>query len=471
MPTIRLSLIVKEKISLVEKLNRQEKIKTKSLFMQRTLIIETPLKIDQKVRLKGWVHIRRDHGKLIFLDLRDRSGIAQTVIIPDKKEAYETAQTVRGEYIVEIEGLVKKRPQSAVNEKIPTGRIEIEADKLFVISKPEGELPVDISEEDLNLHLDTLLNLRALTLRNEKIKAIFKIYSELLSAYAKAMKKKGFTEIKSPKILSSATEGGANFFKIKYFEREAYLAQSPQFYKQAGVGIFERVFEIGTVFRAEPHFTSRHVNEFTGLDAEMGFIDNFSDVMDELEDTVFCLIASIGENCAKELAIHGAKLPEKVKIPRLKLKEALVILEKEFGRKSEVLDIDSEGERLICEWAKKEHGSDFIFLTHYPVFIRPFYSMPDNDKKYTESFDLLFRGVEIATGGQRIHEYKMLLESLKRHKLKAGDFKHYLDIFKYGMPPHGGWGLGSERIVQKILELKNIKEAILFPRDVKRLSP
>lgn len=439
--------------------------------IERTLIADTSKKIGEKVRLAGWVNIRRDHGKIIFIDLRDRSGYVQVVVIPSKKDTYEKAKLLRSEYIIEIKGLVKERPGSAVNEKIPTGKVEIEVEEIEILSQPEGELPVDISEEDLNLHLDTLLNLRALTLRNEKNKGIFRIYSELISAYAKIMKQEGFTEIKSPKILSSASEGGANFFKIKYFEREAFLAQSPQFYKQAGVGIFERVFEVGTVFRAEPHFTSRHVNEFTGLDAEMGFIGSFEDVMDELEKVIFFMLDSVFSNCADDLTLHKVEMPAKVKIPRIKLSDALEILEKEFGKKSEVVDIDPEGERLICEWAKKEHGSDFIFLTHYPVNIRPFYAMPSDDQKFTESFDLLFRGVEIATGGQRIHDYEMLLSSIKKHKLKAEDFEHYLDIFRYGMPPHGGWGLGSERIVQKLLGLKSIKEAILFPRDVKRLTP
>jgi len=224
--------------------------------MERSLIKNAPRAIGKNIRLSGWVNVRRDHGKLIFIDLRDRSGIIQTVIIPDKEEAYKLAKEIRSEYILDIEGLVKARPGGAANEKIPTGGVEIEVERIKIIAKPEGELPVDISDDDFNLHLDTLLDNRILTLRNEKIKAIFRIYSELVSTYAEVMKKEDFVEIKTPKILSSSTEGGANFFKIKYFEREAYLAQSPQFYKQAGVGVFERVFEIGSVFRAEPHYHS-----------------------------------------------------------------------------------------------------------------------------------------------------------------------------------------------------------------------
>ncbi|HCP08701.1 MAG TPA: aspartate--tRNA(Asn) ligase [Candidatus Moranbacteria bacterium] len=439
--------------------------------MNRTLINETPNLIGQTVKLSGWVNVRRDHGKLIFIDLRDRTGSIQMVIIPDKEDAYKTAKEVRSEFVIEVEGLVKQRPGGAKKEGVATGGVEIEVEKMTVLAKPEGDLPVDISEDDFNLHLDTLLDHRVLTLRNEKVKAIFNVYSEILSAYAEFMKKEGFVEIKTPKILSAATEGGANFFKIKYFEREAYLAQSPQFYKQAGAGIFERVFEVGSVFRAEPHYTTRHVNEYIGMDGEMAFIDSFEDVMEELEKTMAHVMKNVSEKCQNDLRKYEAEILPVGSIPRIKLTEALDILEKEYGKKMETVDIDSEGERMICDWAKKNHNSDFVFLTHYPTAIRPFYSMPSADPQYTETFDLLFMGVEIASGGQRIHDYNQLVAAIKKKKLKPEDFEHYLDIFKYGIPPHGGWGLGSERIVQKILGLKSIKEAILFPRDVKRLTP
>lgn len=440
--------------------------------MKRTLISEAPKFVGKKIKIAGWITKRRDHGKLVFIDARDRSGTIQVVVIPDEKEAYDVVKNIHNEYVVEIEGMVKERPGGAANEKISTGNVEIEAGNIKILSKTEGDLPIDISEDDLNLHLKTLLDFRVLTLRNEKIKSIFKIHSEIIKSYSDFLKKEGFIEIKTPKILSAATEGGANFFKIKYFEKEAYLAQSPQFYKQAGVGIFERVFEVGTVFRAEPHYTTRHVNEFTGLDAEMGFIEGVNDVMDQLEKVIAHIFKSVGKNCAPELEIYNAAVPKTGGIPRMKLTEALDILQKEYGKKMEKgIDIDPEGERLICEWVKKEFDSDLVFLTHYPAKIRPFYAMPSPDPQYTESFDLLFRGVEIATGGQRIHDYRQLTESIKKHGLKPEDFEHYLDIFKYGIPPHGGWGLGLERIVQKILGLKSIKEAVLFPRDVRRLVP
>lgn len=439
--------------------------------MERTLIIDTPKKIGETVRISGWVNTRRDHGKLIFIDLRDRSGIAQTVVIPDEKQAHEAAKKLKSEYVVDILGLVKERPSSAANAKMPTGTVEIEVKKIKILAETKDDLPFEVSGDELNLNLDTLLNFRNLALRNEKKKAIFKIYADVIRAYTDFMRQEGFYEIKTPKIVSSATEGGANFFKIKYFERDAYLAQSPQFYKQAGVGFFERVFEIGPVFRAEPHFTSRHVNEYVSLDAEMGFIDSFEDVMNQLAKTMAYIFDSIREKCQKYLECHEAKVPQIKEIPKVKLAEALAVLEKEYGKKMEGIDIDPEGERLIGEWAQKNYDSELIFLTHYPVSIRPFYTMPSRDKKFTESFDLLFRGVEIATGGQRIHRYDDLVRNMKRHKLNPKDFESYLDVFRYGMPPHGGWGLGSERIIQQLLGLKNIKEAVLFPRDVKRLTP
>ncbi len=438
--------------------------------IERTLIIDAPKFLGQYVRLSGWVNSRRDHGKLIFIDLRDRSGVVQMVIIPDKEIAYKNAKDVRSEFVIDVEGFVKERP-GGLAKNTKTGMIEIEVAKIDVISEVEAELPFDVAKSELDVNLNTLLDNRNLVLRNKKINDIFKVYDQLLKSYAEAMRTAHFLEIKTPKILSAATEGGANFFKIKYFNREAYLAQSPQFYKQAGVGAFERVFEIGSVFRAEPHFTTRHVNEYVGLDAEMGFIDSFSDVMDQLESVLKKMAFDISQNCQEELSEYSGEILAPEHFPRIRLTEALEILEKEYGKKSEDVDIDPEGERLICEWAKEKYSSDFIFLTHYPISVRPFYSMPSADGQFTETFDLIFKGVEIASGGQRIHNYKQLKNNIVRYGLNPEDFEHYLDIFKLGMPSHGGWGLGSERIVQKILGLDSIKEAILFPRDVKRLTP
>jgi len=440
--------------------------------MERTLIEETTKKIGEKVQLRGWINVLRDHGKVAFIDLKDRTGEVQTVVISSNEEAFEQMKKSRPESAIEIEGLVKERPEKLVNDKLPTGSVEVEIEKMKILSLAE-ELPIEVSKEELDLNLQTLLEKRNLTLKNDKIKSIFKVYAAVLEGYREASKEKDFIEIKTPKILSSASEGGANFFKLEYFDKEAFLAQSPQFYKQMGVGTFERVFEVGPVFRAEPHFTSRHINEYISLDAEMGFIDSYEDIMSTLEEVIWLLMQHVGKNAKTALKKHGANVPEKKEIPRMKLAEALEILKKEFGKDSvEAKDIDPEGEKLICQYVKKKFGSDFVFLTHYPTAVRPPYTMPNEEnKEETNSFDLLFRGVEIATGGQRIHNHQQLVESLETRKMNPDDFKHYLEIFKYGMPPHGGWGMGSERIAQKLLGLKSIKEAVLYPRDVKRMVP
>lgn len=438
----------------------------------RTLIRDTPSHVGDTVRLSGWVDVRRDHGKLVFVDLRDRSGTVQLVILPDRPDVIEAAGDIRGEFLIEIDGLVKERPGKKTGTDSPTDLVEIEVMALSIVSRPESELPIDVSREELNVNLDTLLNHRTVSLRNRRVRSVFTAYSELLRAYDEAMRAGDFVEIKTPKILGAATEGGANFFKIRYFDRDAYLAQSPQFYKQAGMSAFERVFEIGTVFRAEPHFTTRHVNEYTGLDAEMGFISGVGEVMSELERVMRHIFRSIGSACADELVSYGQSAPAEVDIPRIRLSAAEEILRSRYGKTLESHDIDAEGERLICEHVLRETGSEMVFLTHYPRRLRPFYSMPSpDDPESTETFDLLFRGVEIASGGQRIHEYSMLSDSIRKYGLNPDDFEDYLDIFRYGTPPHGGWGLGSERIIQKLLGLGSIKEAVLYPRDVKRLAP
>ena len=296
--------------------------------MQRTLISETTEKIGEAVKVSGWVHVRRDHGKIIFIDLRDRSGILQCVITPETKN-YAEFKKIRPQWVLEISGEVKNRPKKLVNSELTTGKVELDVKEYKVLSVAE-ELPVDISAEDMNLHLETLLDYRNLTIRNEKVSAIFKVYDEVLKSYADYLRSQNFLEIKTPKLLSACTEGGAEFFKVKYFEKEAYLAQSPQFYKQAGIGAFERVFEVGSVFRAEPHFTSRHINEFVGLDAEMGFIDGPEDVMKALEETMKHILRNVKEKCPDELKIYKTNIEIPEKFPRIKFSEALDILKKEF---------------------------------------------------------------------------------------------------------------------------------------------
>ncbi len=439
---------------------------------ERVLVADIPNHIGETITIAGWVSVRRDHGKLVFLDIRDRSGSVQAIVLPSSGEAYEAVKDIRNENVVRIGGLVKERPGGAEKAGSVLGGVEIEVLSIGKLSGEEAALPFDLSSPVLDLNIDTLLDHRTLALRHPKQRAIFKIYATVLAAYGDHMREAGFLEIKTPKLVASATEGGANVFTVDYFGRKAYLAQSPQFYKQAGISVFERVFEVGPVFRAEPHFTTRHVNEYIGLDAELAFIESFTEVMDELEAAMNHIFSTVEQKCQAELALHETAVPTLVPFPRLRLSEALIILKEKYGKEVEGSDIDAEGERMIGEYAKETFGSDFIFLTHYPTDLRPFYTMPNaDDPSVTESFDLLYRGLEIASGGQRIHDFHQLVESIRKRGMNADDFASYLDVFRYGCPPHGGWGLGSERIIQKLLGLGTIKEALLYPRDVKRLSP
>lgn len=432
---------------------------SKEFNMQRTLIKDLTNQIGQEVTLLGRVLNIRKLGSIVFVVLQDFSGTVQTV--------WETEIKVGIGEAIKITGLVK------ADTRAKSG-VEISGSKLEIVSANIEDLPYDFAGKDINLQLSTLLDLRTTSLRHPKIQAIFKLYDLLLEGYEKTMRQEGFTEIKTPKILEAASEGGANFFKINYFDKDAYLAQSPQLYKQIMVGVFERVFEIGSVFRAEPHFTTRHVNEYTGLDAEMGFIESYQDVMvmmNKVMAEVFAHIRKHGQVYLDQYDMTLSEVPET--IPQVKLAEIKKIIKEKYNYEIPAsTDIDPEGERLASRWAKEEHNSDFLFITNYFWKDKPFYTMPSDDSQNeTEGFDLIFKGVEIATGSQRIHDYKMLIENMKAKGVKEAGLESYLDTFKFAIPPHGGWGLGSERIIQLILGLGSIKEAVLFPRDVKRLKP
>jgi nondiscriminating aspartyl-tRNA synthetase len=427
--------------------------------MERTLASDIKNHNGKNILMQGRVFNLRKLGGVNFVLLEDRTGIVQTVWVGGIK-------TKVGD-IIEIIGLVKE-------DKRAKNGFEIQGDKLKLISSSQIELPYDAAKHDLDMNLSTLLDNRVVTVRHPKIKAIFGLYDILLKSYELVMREEGFTEIKTPKLLASLTEGGANFFKVKYFDRFAYLAQSPQFYKQIMVGAFERVFEIGPVFRAEPHFTTRHLNEYIGLDGEMGFINSDEDVRNELNIIIkkmFKIIASDGKKYLEYFDIKLDDVPDK--IPSIKLSDAKKIIEKEYKHKIPAnTDIDPEGERLICQYAREKFNSEFIFVTHYPWKDRPFYTMPaDAKQKETLGFDLLYKNMEIATGSQRIHEYDLLVKNMKLKKISPDGMDYYLDAFKYAMPTHGGWGMGSERIIQLILGLASVKEASLFPRDVNRLTP
>ena len=411
--------------------------------MERLLIKEISNHEGEKITIKGRIFNIRNLGSISFLIIRDYSGVVQVVASKD-------AEVNSGD-IVLVEGIVKKDERAK-------GGYEMKAEKIEIITKSKETLPFDLEKDDINLNLNTLLDYRVLSLRHPKVQSIFRLYDLLLKSYDEAMREEGFVEIKTPKILGSASEGGANFFQVDYFDKKAVLAQSPQFYKQIMVGVFDRVFEIGPVFRAEPHFTTRHVNEYISLDAEMGYIDNFYDVAKTLNRVIKKMFSQMGIE----------DVPEE--IPYVKLSEIRKIIKEKYNYDiPEETDIDPRGEELAGQYAKEEFNSDFIFLTHYPIDYRPFYTMSDG--KEAMGFDLLYKGLEIATGGQRINEYDELIESMKKKNVGINGMEFYINAFKYAIPPHGGWGMGSERIIKQILGLDNIKEAVLFPRDVKRITP
>ncbi|MDO8264974.1 MAG: aspartate--tRNA(Asn) ligase [Candidatus Parcubacteria bacterium] len=432
--------------------------------MERILNSETPKHIGEKVRIAGWMTVRRDHGGIVFFDLRDRSGIIQVV------SSSELAKDINNECVLEIKGEIKKRPDRMVNPELETGNVELKAEEIKIVSKAEV-LPFDLV--DMKMTLPSLLDWRPLTLRNKKIQAIFKVQEEIISSFRRTLSDLGFTEFQAPTLVPGATEGGSEVFHVDYFKYNAYLAQSPQFYKQILIGVFERVFTITRVYRAEPSVTTRHICEFVSLDAEMGFINSWEDLMDVCETILKNMVADLQKNRSKELAMYGnPDIQIGQKIPRLRISEIQEIIFKTKGRDNRgEMDLTPEDEKDICLWAKENHGSEAVFATHFPGRKRPFYTFPDPENPLeTLSFDLLYKGLEVVTGGQRINEYKMLEDNIKKWGNKPKDFEFYLQAFKYGMPPEGGFAWGSERITKQILGLENIREATLFPRDMERID-
>ncbi len=435
----------------------------------RTILSDLAKHIGEEVLISGWVDVRRDHGKLVFLDIRDRSGKVQVVALPNHAEAVSVAQELRTESVVSITGIVNERPEK-MRGNGANGNIEIEAVSIEILS-PAQELPFELGAE---LNLDTYLDNLPLTLRRKKSHATFKVQAEITKAYRAFLDSEDFVEFQSPKITGDDAEGGANVFDVPYFnEKTVHLGTSPQFYKQIMVGVFERVYTIGNVFRAEKHATTRHINEYTSLDLEMGFIKDHHDIMDIETKMLRYINEHLKETCSEEFSLLGSSFPTiPDEVPFMKLREAQELIFKETGAdKREEPDLEPEDERWLCEWAKKEKASDFIFITHYPVSKRPMYTFEDpEDKGYTKSYDLLFRGVEITTGGQRWHRYEDIVAGIKNKGLDPEKFSFYLQTFKYGMPPHGGWGMGLERLTQKFLGLQNVKEAAVFPRDINRVD-
>ncbi|OGE44296.1 aspartate--tRNA(Asn) ligase [Candidatus Daviesbacteria bacterium RIFCSPLOWO2_01_FULL_39_12] len=432
--------------------------------MTRTLILDCIKKIGEDVKISGFVHVRRDHGKILFLDVYDRTGIIQVVL------GGGVGKDLRPQDVVIIEGKVNKRPESLVNKNIPTGEIEIYSEKVEVLSKA-SELPFDMGGPQLHLELPTLLDFRSLTLRHPKVKAIFKIQAAILEGFRKAAKDIDCSEIVVPTIAASSTEGGAQVFKVDYYGHKAFLTQSPQLYKQMLVPVYERVFTITKAYRAEPSVTTRHLSEVTQMDCEIGFVE-FADLLDLLEKVAVDTIKYAQENCQKALEEFEVEPVAFGKIPRLTLREAQQIILKEFSKdNTKEKDLMPQDEVDICKWAFKNHHSDFVTITHFPTKAKPFYTHPDlKDPEYSLSYDLLFRGVEILSGSQRINDYQQLVDSIKGRGMDPKDFELYLQAFKYGMPPEGGFSLGLERVTMHMLNLSNIREASLFPRDMERVD-
>lgn len=439
--------------------------------MERTLIEKLKEHVGAEITINGNVSVARLQGKMAFFDFYDRTGTIQGVVF-GKPEVLEIANTVKVESAVAITGIVNKRPEKMVNEAVQNGDIELEITSIEILNLAEA-LPFDL---DSDLNLDTLLDYRPLTLKRKRERAIFKVQHEIITAYRVFLTSIGCTEIQAPKMVGEDAEGGANVFKFEYFyDKYAYLATSPQLYKQIMVGVFERVFTTGNVYRAEKHATTRHLNEYTSLDAEFGFIKDHTDLMHIETALMRFIIERLMDRCEKEFDILGASLPlipNTDLFPHMKLREAQELIKRETGvDKTTEPDLDPEDERWLCDYAFKNLGSDFMFITHYPVEKRPFYTYEDeNDPGFTKSFDLLFRGVEITTGGQRRHTYESLAEGAKRKGLDPEKFAFYGQTFRYGVPPHGGWGMGLERLTQKFLALENVKEATLFPRDINRID-
>ena len=412
-----------------------------------------------RASVHGLVHTLRDLGDVRFMLLRMPQGVLQCVLTGDEI-------AVREGDAVRAEGAV------AHDERAPGGA-ELHVQALRVLSRAAEAMPVPIGKNRMNLTLDTELSLRFVTLRNLRKRAIFKLQEGVVRGFREALEREGFTEIHSPKIVAQNAEGGANLFRMEYFGRRAYLAQSPQFYKQAMVPVYERVFEIGPVFRAEKHNTQRHLNEYTSMDFEMGFIESFEDVM-QMETKVLQSIMQVLESdYAPQLRLLGVELPKVTSIPAVRFDEAKRMVSEKYGRKiRDPFDLEPEEEQLISRLFAEKYGSEFVFVTHYPSKKRPFYAADDpEDPRYTLSFDLLFRGLEVTTGGQRIHDYAEQVAKLERKGMNPEDFAGYLMIHKYGTCPHGGLGLGLERLTSRLVGENNVREACLFPRDQQRIEP
>ena len=419
----------------------------------------------QEVRLAGWLHRFRRLSGVSFLVLRDAQGLAQVVV--EDSTLVERLAHMHQESVLVVTGTVAVVPQAP-------GGVEIHRPTVEVLSEASAPPPFDLFRPAIQAPLPTILDHAALGLRHPRQRALFRLAAASMAGFRDTLRALDFVEIQTPKIVGSATEGGANVFAIDYMGKPAYLSQSPQLYKQLMVGVFERVFEIGPAFRAEPHDTPRHLNEFVSLDVEVGFIRDHTDVMALLTRVLRGMLEAMQSEAADSLRLRGVALPDlSVEIPSVAFREALALAGQALGQDlSGEKDLAPAHERWLGEWARREHRSEFLYVTGYPAATKPFYTYPSPaDPQITNSFDLLFRGVELVSGGQRLHRYEDYQRVFEARGMNAEPFSAFLEAFRHGMPPHGGFAIGLERWIARLCELPNVREATLFPRDLNRLTP
>jgi nondiscriminating aspartyl-tRNA synthetase len=435
--------------------------------MERIRTTEIAAHVGERVRVAGWLNTLRRLGGITFLVVRDGWGTVQAVAGQEADLAPLIEAEAGAESVITVEGTATSSPQAP-------GGVELQDIAIEVITPVKEPPPLTLSKREIKAAQPTLLDHAVISNRHVMRRAVLRLGAACMAGFRTTLNIHGFTEIQTPKIVASATESGANVFQLDYFGRPAYLAQSPQFYKQIMVGMFERVYEVGPVFRAEPHDTTRHINEYVSLDAEFGFIQNHFTVMALVRDVLAGIISTLERTYSAELALLKVQVPSvPAEIPHIHFAEAqeLIFTQRKVDIRGEP-DLSPQDEHWLGEWAQKKFQSDFLFVTGYPMRKRPFYTHPDPDRpEYSNSFDLLFRGTELVTGGQRLHLYADYLKALEQAHLPLEPFETYLEAFRYGMPPHGGFALGMERLIMQLVGLPSIKLATTFPRDINRLSP
>ena len=441
-------------------------------MQNRVYIKDLKENVDKEVVIAGWVDVRRDQGKMVFFDMRDMTGTVQCVALPSRADVIEKGKVIRSEWVLKVKGKVNKRPEKNIKTGILNGDVELEVTDIEVLSEA-APLPFDMSLDGYNLDLTTELDNRSLVLRHPKVQAVFKVQETIIDSFREFLKKNMFFEFQAPSIAPAVAEGGSEVFQVDYFDKKAFLSQSPQLYKQIVMTAFERVFSVNKVFRAEPSSTTRHLTEVVSLDAEMGFIDSWTDVRDMAEETVRYVLKQVEAKNSEHLKLLNATIPVMIdKTPTLSLREVQQKIFEKFGRDVRgEKDTNPQDEREICEIIKEETGSDFIFIYGYPTRKKPFYVFPSpTEPEYNEGMDLLCRGVEWLSGGRRINDYKQLMNHVDIWKMDPDKIKMFLEAFKYGVPPEGGFALGAERMTMQLLGLKNIREASMFPRDMNRID-